>query len=511
MWSPLLLLLLGSPLLCQDPPKPGDVQLERRTVSAASGAKIEAERGFLSVPENRRHPQAKLIRISFVRLRSKAEKPSAPLVYLPGGPGDSSTRDANNPLALERWLPFLAISDVILLDPRGCGASTPSLRWTWDGPLPLDVFVSEEAARTHWHEMSRRARAELLRRGIDLDGYTTVQMADDIDDLRRALKLERISLMGFSFGTHLALAVMRQHGAHIESAVLIGMAGPNHLLRLPLLADKHIGTLSRLAAQDKLAGAPDLERLLKRAMEKLEQQPMTVKVTDRRTGQPVELRIGRFGLSFVLACDLGDTSDVIVFPRLLHDIAEGDPAVLQWFVQKRFPFFQQIDGLLMLVRGASDGSAERRARIAREAKESMLGNAGNFPLSAGEVWNAPDLGEEYRSPVKSNVRTLLVSGTLDWNTPPTQAEEVRQGLIRATHLVVEHAGHEQSFADAGVRAAILDFLKGQDVSHRKLTCPPPQCVPLTGSPSTRTHPAVPKASRGGCLLGAATQAMRSLR
>ncbi len=41
-----------------------------------------------------------------------------------------------------------------------------------------------------------------------------MQNADDVDDLRAALGLEKISLLGFSYGTLLGLTVVQRHGGH---------------------------------------------------------------------------------------------------------------------------------------------------------------------------------------------------------------------------------------------------------------------------------------------------------
>ena len=65
----------------------------------------------------------------------------------------------------------LEVCDVILLDQRGTGKSSPSLRWRWEGELPLRFFADAEFAMQHTLAMSRQARAGLLEKGIDLAGY----------------------------------------------------------------------------------------------------------------------------------------------------------------------------------------------------------------------------------------------------------------------------------------------------------------------------------------------------
>ena len=474
------------------PAEPFAASLEHRELISSTGETIQAEFGTLQVPENRKRSDSRMIQLRFVRLKSRGRDTASPLVFLAGGPGDAATQQALNPDALEYWLRFLDVSDVILFDQRGCGRSEPSLRWSWDGPPPLNVFTTEDAAAAHWREMSRRARADLVRQGIDLDGYTTMQMVDDVDSLRTALNEERISLFGFSFGTHVSLAIMRKYPQHIESVILAGVAGPDHLLRLPKLADMHIETLAELADRDRRVRVEDLSLALRRALTKLENQPMTVQVMDPQANHAIELLIGPFGLRWLLARDLGDTTDVVAFPRLLDSILQDDPSVLQWFVQKRYPFFNRIDGLMMMVRSSSGGSKARRAEIASQAESSLFGNAVNFPFNAVNEWTAPDLGDNFRTPIYSNVRTLLVSGTLDWNTPVSQSEEVMQGLANASLLVVKNAGHEQLLSHPDVRTAMVDFLKGREVGNRILAYPAPQFLPTSGSVPGRSHPAVKK-------------------
>lgn len=92
----------------------------------------------------------------------------------------------------------------------------------------------------------------------------------------------------------------------------------------------------------------------------------------------------------------------------------------------------------------------------------------------------------------SDVRTLLLSGTLDWNTPPFQAEQLRWGLTDATHLIVENAGHEQILTHPEIWNAIPAFLAGDDVGAVRAAYPPLEWVPLEGYDEDRSHPSVPR-------------------
>lgn len=487
--------ILTSPHAQENNHKAGDLKLEPKTLRAANGREIPAEVGRFWVPENRANPKNNLIELAFVRLKTANPAPLAPLVYLAGGPGDSGTRLADSPQALSEWLPYLELCDVILLDQRGTGRSRPDMTYLSPGEPPLNLFVSRENALNFIVDLSRKAAAHLRGKGIDLTGYTTAQSADDLNDLRVALGAKKLNLLGFSYGTHLAQATIKRHGPHLENVIICGVEGLPMTHKFPRLMDTQFRKLSLLAARD--AGVnkqvPDLVALLERVCQKLDQKPLEVEVLDPRSRKAYKIPVGGFGLKFIIRMDIGDASDIPVFPKLLHSIDQGDPRLLQWFVQKRYGMFLAVSGMTFVMDGASGASPERWAQIRAEAKTSLFGDVMVLPFPhVEEAWGAPDLGEDFRAPLVSDVRTLFLSGSLDWNTPPHQAEEVRWGFTRGTHLVVENAGHEQVLPQPAIQEAILKFLKGEEVRDVHVVLPPLKFVPIEGYDPRNTHPCVPK-------------------
>ena len=65
--------------------------------------------------------------------------------------------------------------------------------------------------------------AEFTGKGIDLRGYTVKELADDVNDLRRALGYDRITLVGTSFGSQWSFAIMRRHPDIVMRALLSGV------------------------------------------------------------------------------------------------------------------------------------------------------------------------------------------------------------------------------------------------------------------------------------------------
>jgi len=480
-------------LACAAPAGAADsaLTLTPKTLTTSSGVKLEADAGRLLVPENRAAAKSRPIAIGFLRLRSKAASSRAPLFYLEGGPGSRSVTE--NPRALDFWVPFLEVGDVVLIDQRGTNDSL--LTWQWDGPPPLAYFEHEDSALRHIDTMNRRARGVFRERGVDLAGYTTTESARDLDALRQALGAERVSLVGFSYGTHLGTAYIRDFGDRVESAVLLGTEGPEQTYKLPWVMDVQFRKLALLVAADSLLSGkvPDLVALYDRVVGKLRREPVVIPIVHPRAGT-LPLRVGAFGLNYVLRVDLGDASDLVVVPRLLWSLDQGDTTVLAWFVRKRAGGGLGVHGMNQAMDIASGASPARMALIAEQAKASRFADVINFPHpTATASWGLPILPDEFRAPLVSAARVLFVSAELDMNTPPYQAEELRWGLPNSTHLVVANAGHEQTwFQNDTAIPVIVDFLKGMDVRERTITHPPLRFVPLEGSDPRVFHPAAPR-------------------
>ena len=74
-------------------------------------------------------------------------------------------------------------------------------------------------------------------------------------------------------------------------------------------------------------------------------------------------------------------------------------------------------------------------------------------------------------PIFSDPSQVIISGSLDNNTPPFQADEVRRHFKQSAHIVVENAGHESMLDKPETQQAIVDFLLGKDVSRVKIALP----------------------------------------
>ena len=165
--------------------------------------------GWLYVPENRENPVDE-IALYVVILRSTSGSPAAdPIVYLEGGPGGSPTYDPS-PWAVSS---FRNDRDIILIDQRGTGYSQPSLNCP---------EVEEEIG----NDPDRACYERLVGEGVDISAYNSRESAADIEALRVALGYDQITLYGISYGTRLALTVMRDYPQGLRAVVIDSVYPP---------------------------------------------------------------------------------------------------------------------------------------------------------------------------------------------------------------------------------------------------------------------------------------------
>ena len=472
-----LLAATGSAAQSGDPAR---LRFEPHTLRLGDGTEIAVERGTLRVPERRSARGSDSIELAVIRLPAKSPRPGAPILYLNGDPGAMPASRVLQVAALHPAFDRLRESgDVLVMDYRGSGLSRPQLRCAAGAPPSPEVLRSREEMLAVTLQAARSCREHLESQGIDLYGYTWVEVADDVRDLADALGVARLRLFGFSSGTHAALATIRRHEARVERAVLVGTEGMDHTRKLPSGVDRQIERIGRLAASDSSLNGQvhDLPALMDRVLRGLETHPVPVEV-ELSDGTRLTGSVGRHALEFITSKSLSGPEEFAILPRLYHSLSRGDTSVLTGIV-RGIAGRPLVSPLSHLMDGSSGVSAERRARIEAEAKESLLRNAVNFPFpEIRAAWGYADLGEPYRVPVRAATPVLFVTGELDGNTPPEQAEDVRRGFPNSFHLVIGNGGHGSAFTSPEAVTAMLRFLDQGNPPAGEVVLPRPRFVPL---------------------------------
>ena len=201
----------------------------------------DVECGTLQVPENWDRPGERQISITYVVLKSTSPTPKAdPILYLEGGPGGSALTGLDA-YANEIFDEMRQDRDIVLFDQRGTQFSSPlicsifTVEELFDDSLfgggggsntielapEFDEAQLMEDARLAVGADTRRCVHEITASGIDLRQYNSVASSNDAVALMDALGYPTYNLFGISYGTRLALVMMRDHpDAGIRSVVL---------------------------------------------------------------------------------------------------------------------------------------------------------------------------------------------------------------------------------------------------------------------------------------------------
>ena len=194
---------------------------------------VHIDCGYVSVLEDRAKPHGNVIRLAVARLRGSVPSPHPdPVIYLAGGPGESA-------LGRTYWLIDDARfiweeRDLILLDQRGVGHSEPRLECP---DYHRQKAVLRELDLDPDDELQREVGAllackrTLSEQGIDVNAYTREAIAADVVDVAEAMGYEAFNLFGSSFGTMLALTVMRDFPGQRpcgDSGWRVASAGERH-------------------------------------------------------------------------------------------------------------------------------------------------------------------------------------------------------------------------------------------------------------------------------------------
>lgn len=447
------------------------------TFNADNGKSVEAYSGSFQVAENRNKADSRQLTLHYVRFPALTDKPAAPIVYLAGGPGGSGISTAKG-LRFGLFMALRQHADVIALDQRGTGLSDDVTACQSNQIMDTSAVWNEQRLAALHQQALTECMAFWLTEGADIYGYTTVQNALDIDDLRRHLKAEKVSLWGISYGSHLALASVKLFAPQIDKVILASAEGLDQTVKLPSYTDEYFSALQQVIDQQPAFKSryPDFTNTMRRVLQKLEQAPIKVKlVTD--DGKQSDFLFQKLHLQLLSSMLIADPSrSVGLLLELYRSLDLGEIDMLQFALKRGFfsnrPITMRIMPTAMDI--ASGISEMRLQQFKQQSANALLGGVLNFPMPHlhGQLTEL-DLGDSFRQPLNSNVPTLLFSGTLDGRTYLPEHIEAVTGLTNLSHVVVIHAGHNLFMTSPQVETAILQFLAEGETDIKQIKLPLP--------------------------------------
>jgi pimeloyl-ACP methyl ester carboxylesterase len=438
---------------------PAPLKAEAFTLKSYDGRERAAERVRLSVPADPAQPEGRRLDLAFIRLRPTAAATRPPIVFLMGGPGIPATAIAPIPPYFTLFGRLAEAGDVILLDQRGLGESAPKSDCpAAAAPLAPDVVSAPDKLLAAF-AANYKACAASLAPGVLPADLTIDRVAGDVERIRQALGVPQVDLLGFSFGTRVALEVLRHHPDRVRRVVLQGVLGLD-TVRQPAMEDAIFRRWAAIAdAQAQARGlAPSVEGAVKAIHARLDKAPMALTIQSVK-GEPRQVALERAMFDAVVLGHLGDDR----LPAALTAAAAGDDSLFRPWVQSLFQDLEKGAGTLMarvmICSSASPPESARRA--AQDAPAMLLGEPLDNAMQGTAFCQAFGVTPPAAQPaVRSTVPALLINGTLDARTPPDRAAATAAALTASEHVIVENGGHELLPIPA-VQDLVLAFLDGR--------------------------------------------------
>jgi pimeloyl-ACP methyl ester carboxylesterase len=392
-------------------------------VHVARDVEYAAECGTLIVPENRYDESSRLIALPVKRIRASGDAPAEPIFYLTGGPGTS-----NMGYSRVEW--FHEDHDIVLVGYRGVDGTVylgcPELTEAMGSGLPLMSREGMAAQSAAAAACAERLTAE----GVDLDGYTVLEVVDDVEAARQALGYARINLESGSYGTRLAQIYTWRYPDNVHRSAMVAVNPPGRFWWDGAILEEQILRYSALCAEDEYCSSrtDDLAASIRTALDNMPERWLVF---------PVDRDAVLFATFMGLYSTEGAASTFDVWLAA----AEGDysgmalvSAVLTFMLPADFAWGESASKAC-----SADYDFDPAADYVAEVTPGpyLLGS----PLStmgwgAAAVWPVNKIPDEYRTAQPSSVETLMLSGTLDVSTPARNARDQLLPLLENGEQVV---------------------------------------------------------------------------
>jgi pimeloyl-ACP methyl ester carboxylesterase len=367
--------------------------------------------------------------------------------------------------------------DLIIFDQRGIGVSRPALNCWEFNELLLEVMDSkldeleindEQAAEMALERL--QACRDRLAIEADLAAYDSVNSAADVENIRTALDYDLINLWGGSYGTRLALEVMRRYPEGIRSVVLDAVYPPDVDLyqAAPANFQRALDRLYASCAANPVCNEvyPDLEQVLLSTAARLNQQPVTREIEAYGLDKTIQTRVNGNTLLAQVFQLLYDSRMRYFIPRIIYDVSNDD-----------FDYMDKVLGsIISLIQISSRGmmlSVQCREELAFSDQEEYGKVLSAYPQLSGmfrdsiigglaykacEIWDVGQAEESANKPVVSDLPALIMNGEYDPITPPEWGYRAAETLDNAYVYEYPGIGHGASLAHSCPESMFVAFL-----------------------------------------------------
>jgi pimeloyl-ACP methyl ester carboxylesterase len=480
------------------------------------------------LPLNYHHPRGAKIKEALLRIKAKDPRERLGTVFInPGGPGGSARAFV---VQLPRVLPKAILDrfNIVGLDPRGVGGSTPLRCFATKAQesRTLAPFTAAPFPDTPAQQRSWISAAEAFGRACSTTGRRIASAMDttndalDMDVLRRAVGDRKLSYVGESYGSFLGLVYANMFPNRIRAMVIDGIVDPQEWVGTPATAD--VPTFDRIgSAAASYRALHELLELCQRAGRprcSFADADTPARFASLAAGlQAHPLRLAAPGIkptTFTYANMISDTGQWLRQPAgyrgmfaELTDVARlsasggtgpGHDALVRALLRLHLAVQPPpgYDGLLQASSGvlctdglsAANAASWPAAAAAAERRTKYFGASGAWITvqCARDTWTAHDQ-DVYRGPFdrRTSAPVLVIGATWDPVTSYDSAVKVARMLPNSRLISSDNWGHTSLLTSACVDNTTWDYLIHPLARAPKITHCRGNVQPFASSPSTR--------------------------
>ncbi|TNV71678.1 hypothetical protein FGO68_gene11065 [Halteria grandinella] len=402
---------------------------------------------YLIVPENRKKPAGKTIKLPFIVVESNnPQKKKDPVLFTGGGPGGSS-------LGIVRSVhrrSLIKNRDFIAFEQRGTQYALPNLGGNEIGEALKTAFRNNLPKDSMIVAGVKRLRERLTAQSIDLSAYNTVESAADIEDLRLALKIDSLNLYGISYSGGLMMTVLHNFPTGIRSLIL-----DSPLPEFINIDEEEVGnfnealnTIFQKCQNDSLCRIKygNLKEKFRNYFNGLEGKTFSVAYLEKETGNTLNINYSRSELIGVLENTLYDFSKIKDIPDIITEMINGNHEVYaKKFIDDIF-HNQGPSGMRMSVY-CSDKMAYAKDNMIKQQYKiyPYMAGAGYYLndvyRSMCDCWKVPPIAPETKMAFYSTVPVLLGAGDTDPACRPIYNDLIHHYMPNSQRLLFLNRSH----------------------------------------------------------------------
>lgn len=397
--------------------------------------------------ENPLDSASDLIEVHYLKLPATGVANNPPLLFIQGGPGGDAISLAGH----MKWtLRQLNVDhDFVFIDLRGTGKSN---RLNCDG-LEQAPFVMNAKA-----ELEKALDKCLLPLRDKAPFYNTSYSVDDVDALRNALGYTQWKLWSVSYGGRVALDYMARYPEHI-AAVVLDSPAPVSVALPSQLADALNRGLKKVADTCKadalcFSAFGDASENTRALTARLEQAPQTF--TQK---EPLRLKERTYEIT---AFTFINSLNSFFYSRLTY--SQISEAI--WRAKEND--WSMFIAMSKMVEANTNVSMplhflvvcnEDRNLWPATYWNNLFGqDVGHFYKRACRGLPKSQIPDDFYTPLKSDIPTLILSGENDVVTPTVVAESLQKSLTQSQLIKVKNGTHAVSF-EGCIPELMTRFLK----------------------------------------------------